>query len=752
MDRIKLLCDISELNHLFRDSVSVENFLQRTVLMVTEHMKTDVCSIYLYEEDSKQLIMRATEGLCQDAVGHVGMQIGEGLTGLALKEMRPVCVSKASKHPSYKLFVGTDEEIYDNFLAVPITRGISRIGVLVLQRKKKQRFREEDVLACKAVASQLANIIENAKFLMTVHQPHEARKGLTVTEDLNFVRGKVASEGYAFSEATVVDKEKTFTFLQQRNFSKPYKLEDFDQAVIATNDQLSELQNQVEEKLSDAASLIFASHLLILKDNKFIGAMREMIESGTNPPDAILTIAKQYIDIFAISSDSFLHEKVQDVEDLVVRLIGNLVSEYEELGDYHRKVVIARELFPSDLLRMSSEEVRGIVLVGGGITSHLSILARSLQIPMVIANNQGLLNIPEKTKVIIDAEAGNVYVEPGPDVIEGFEKRNEARAKAADHTAEVKPETFTADGTQIHLMANINLLSDLNLAEKYNCEGVGLYRTEFPFIIRSDFPSEQEQFVTYRKLFEATNGKPVTLRTLDIGGDKVLSYYHNAKEQNPSMGMRSIRFSLQNKKVFTKQLRAMLRAGVNADMRIMFPMVSSIDEFREAKDTLNEAIRALSEEGKEHNPNPQVGMMVEIPAVLPIIESFAKEVDFFSIGTNDFIQFMLGVDRTNENVEGFYLPYHPAVLRALQQIVEGAAKHGKEVSICGDMAHQGQYVRFLLGIGIRTLSVDAVYMPRMQNRITQVEMTDAKAITKEALAQNSIKDVARVLGIRSNND
>ncbi|HEG44580.1 MAG TPA: GAF domain-containing protein, partial [Phycisphaerales bacterium] len=247
MDRIKLLCDISELNHLFRDSVSVENFLQRTVMMITQHLKTEVCSIYLYDEDSKQLVMRATEGLSPDSIGQVRMQIGEGLTGLALKELRPVCVSKASKHPSYKLFVGTDEEMYDNFLAVPIMRGISRIGVLVLQRKKKQRFLDEDVLACKAVASQLANIIENAKFLMSAHTPQENRRATAILEDMKVINAKVASEGYAFSEATVVDKEKTFTFLLQRHFSEQYSLEDLDKAVAVTSEALQELQSQVEE-------------------------------------------------------------------------------------------------------------------------------------------------------------------------------------------------------------------------------------------------------------------------------------------------------------------------------------------------------------------------------------------------------------------------------------------------------------------------------------------------------------------------
>ena len=750
MDRIKLLCDIGELNHLFRESVSVENFLQRIVVMVTQHMKSEVCSIYLYDEETDLLTMKATEGLSSDSVEQIRLKLGDGLTGKALKELRPICVSRASKDPGYKLFIGSGEEQFENFLAVPIVRGIERIGVLVLQRKTRRRFNEGDVLACKAVASQLANIIENARFLMTLNtSPVKKRKEVktTVPKDLEFVRGKAASEGYAFSTAYVLDKEKTFASLMNRDFNSIYSIADFDAAITATEEQLQTLQKQVEEKLSDAASLIFASHLLILKDKQFVGQMRSLIESGHNPPDAILKITSQFINIFAVSSHHYVREKVQDVEDLVVRLMGNLIGDGDGLAGYGMQVVVARDIFPSDLLRMSSEGVKGIVLVSGGVTSHLSILARSLEIPMVIANRLELMDIPYKTPILIDANAGNVYVEPSKDVVKNFEERWQAQQAVADQVEAADVETVTKDGQPIQLLANINLLNDLIAAKKFHCQGVGLYRTEFPFIIRSDFPSEEEQYVTYRKLIEDMAGKPVTFRTLDIGGDKILSYYHDAKEQNPAMGMRSIRFTLQNKRVFSQQIRAMLRAGVDADLRIMFPMVSSLDEFIEARDVVRQCCDTLTGENVEHNDKPLIGMMVEMPSVVEIIDDLAKEADFFSIGSNDFVQFTLGVDRTNENVEKFYIPHHPAVLRSIAKITKSALAHKMPIAVCGDMAHEPQYIPFILGLGITTLSIDPTFVPKVQQCIAQIDIEKAKELAANVIEKATIRETAKLLGI-----
>ena len=439
VDHIKMLCDIGELSWIFSDSSSIEAFLQKIVQMVAKHMRAEVCSIYLYHEDDQQLVLTATQGLNPDSVGKVTLRLGEGLTGLAMKEMRTISEHRGRDNPAFKFFPGIDEEKFDAFLAVPMTHGPQKIGVLVVQRGKENPFTEQDSLALRAVTSQLANIIENAKLFLNIHRRRPKTIDIPAPVDLSFVKGKVAAEGYAFAPATIIDKQRSLALLYETNFGKHYSAEDLKTAIEQTEKQLEEMQKQVESKLSDVASLIFTAHLLILKDKAFIGEMCKRIEAGENPPAAVLAVARQYIDIFSNSDNPFLREKTQDVQDLVIRLMNNLLHNDETAGSYHHRVVIAQELFPSDLLKMSSEHVAGIVLVSGGVTSHLSILARSLQIPTVIANKPELLNIAEKTPVLVDAEAGNVYVNPTERIIHNFKAREEAQTSLEEQRRQMKP-------------------------------------------------------------------------------------------------------------------------------------------------------------------------------------------------------------------------------------------------------------------------------------------------------------------------
>lgn len=744
MDSEQLLYDINELNHLFRNSVSVETLLDKAVEMVAQRAQSAVCSIYLYNPQTQELTLRATRGLNPQSVGQVRMKIGQGLTGLALQEMRTVCEADASRSPNYQFFPGIFEERYNAFLAVPIARGISKMGVLVVQRDTGQCFIAPDVTALETVASQLGNIIENAQFILGIHEPaQETPQGPPA--GLKFVKGKMAAEGFAYAPAMIVDKQRSLSFLSSRDHGRAYTLEDFHQAVARTENQLGQLQEQVEDKLSDAASLIFAAHLMILKDRDFIGRITAQIEAGVNAPAAVAQVATGYMQNFLAGESSYMREKANDIEDLAVRLVNNLVSAGGETDAHRGHVVVTQGLFPSDLLKLSSEGAVAVVLVGGGVTSHISILARSLTMPMVITDAFDLLKVPDGTPMLVDAEIGNIFVDPDDQVLGKFWARQQARLTLADQKKLMKPVTTTADGTRIRLAANINLLTDLKVAAELNCDGIGLYRTEFPFIIRSTFPSEAEQYVIYRKLVDSMPGKPVTFRTLDAGGDKILSYYHDVKEQNPAMGMRSIRFSLQNKAIFAEQVRAILRAGAGAHLRIMFPMISSLDEFQEAREVVSDSIASLAKQGLEYNDKPRLGMMVELPAVVDLAEDFAREADFFSIGTNDLIQFMLAADRTNENVASFYLPHHPAVLRTLNRIARAAAEHDCDLSICGDMAHDTRYTAFLLGIGVRTLSVDPIYLLRTQQAVAATSLTEAQTLAEEMLSKTRIRDVAALL-------
>ncbi len=744
LDHTKLLCDISELNSLFEDSSSLEAFLQRIVEMIAKHMQSQVCSIYLYYDESQELVLTATYGLHLSSVGKVKMKLGEGLTGLALKELRPICEGSGSSNPNFKYFPGIGEEKFDSFLAVPIIRGHTKIGAMVIQNIKKNYFEQDDIHVLKAITSQLANTIEVAKILMTFNRSQSKNLVTKKAVELKLIKGRVGSEGYAWAESAVLGKNDFWTAFTQRQFAR-YSLEDFHRAVQATEKQLEDLQREIEERLSDVASLIFTAQILMLKDKGFMDAIVEKIKEGDNPPLAIISVVKNYVAMFQQLSNAYVREKGQDVEDIGKRLLENLTGNREGHSDLEGKIVVARELFPSNILQLSSQGVKGVILLSGGVSSHLCILARSLEIPLVIADQEELLNITPGTPILLDAEQGNIYVSPSREVRASFKEQEEARARLRESADTLREKTHTADGVRIKLLANINLLSDLKAARGLKSEGIGLYRTEFPFIVRSNFPSEEEQYVIYKKLVEGMPDKEIVFRTLDIGGDKVLSYYSFEKEENPFLGMRSIRFSLRHQDIFAAQIRAILRAGFNADVKMMFPMVSSLDEFIAARDVARACLRELKQEDVKHKANISLGMMVELPSVLEIIDDLAQEADFLCIGTNDFIQYMLAVDRTNEKVADLYLAHHPSILRALKKIVAAGRKFQKEVTVCGDMAEDPRYIPYLIGIGLRRFSLNPRNIPKVKLLMEKIDVVSAEKITVKLLAQKRLSEISRLV-------
>ncbi|OGX05451.1 MAG: phosphoenolpyruvate--protein phosphotransferase [Omnitrophica WOR_2 bacterium GWA2_47_8] len=763
-DPAQLIYSVGEMTGLFHDATSLENFLQKIVEMTSEHMQSDVCSIYLYYEDRNELVLKATKGLKKESIGKVTLKFGEGLTGLALKEMRPICERNASKSPNFKFFPGIGEEKYESFLAVPIIRGQTKIGVMVIQNIKRDYFSEDDTALLKAITSQLANTIETTKLLMSLHEKNRAQEEPAGDIKLKFIKGKTGSPGFAFEEAVILEDKNDSSGLEEEHARKAYSLDDFYTAVSATAKELEELQKQIEERLSDVASLIFTAQILMLKDKDFIDAIVRLIKAKSNPPQAIREVVNLYMQMFDKLPDSYLREKKQDIKDVGTRLLKNLIGLKEKKEDIEHRIIITRDILPSEVLKLWTQNVKGIVLLSGGVTSHLCILVRSLGIPLVIADEPALLKLAARTKILLDAEVGNIYINPTAEVIQKFKERNEARGKIDLYKDEVLPQTKTKDGVEVKLQANINLLSDLKLANAFKAQGVGLYRSEFPFMVRSDFPSEEEQFVIYKKLVDGMSasptlsegetspaknaggpGKGITFRTLDIGGDKVLSYYNNEKEENPFLGMRSIRFSLRYPDIFEQQLRAILRAGYQADIRIMFPMISSLDEFLRSKEIVEKCVKDLSKEGLNCNKTPDIGLMVELPAVLEILDELAKAADFFCIGSNDLIQYTLAVDRTNEKVADLYLPHHPTILRSLKRIVDTALAFKKDVSICGDMVHDERFLPYFLGIGLRVFSMNPGDIPRIQKAISLIDLRSAEKEAKKILSKNKISDIEEIL-------
>ncbi|MCS6770772.1 MAG: phosphoenolpyruvate--protein phosphotransferase [Kiritimatiellae bacterium] len=753
-DNVELICNIAELAGLFQKSSGLSDFLQTVVSVVAYHMRAAVCSIYLYDDQSRELVLTATQGLNPESIGKVRLKLGEGLTGLALKELRPIREGRGSRNPNFKFIPGIREEQYQAFLAVPILRGLERVGVLVLQDPVENYFDENDTKALQAIAAQLAATIENAKLLITLHQMQERQAaGQAETRQtalpselgMKFIRGVPASAGIAVGRALPIGMSEDHFVVKPEAGMPSWTLDDFRRALAKTEDQIEQLQLSVEEKLTDVASMIFSAHLLILKDDKFSGAMESLIRQGVPVADAVARVVQEYVHLFGNSNNPRLREKVQDVRDIGRRLLNNLRSGEESQSDYAGRVIVASELMPSDILKLSAQRVEGLALVAGGLTSHVAILARSLQLPMVIVEDRSLLHVDEDTVIAIDGEQGNLYINPTPDVLRNFEELRRTRQVMETHLQNVADETYTRDGQRVHVLCNINMLSEVPAALRLKAEGVGLYRSEFPFIVRNDFPSEEEQYRVYRKLIDGMGDRPVIFRTLDIGGDKMLSYFPIVNESNPFLGLRAIRFSLRHRHIFEQQLRALLRAGHQTKLHIMFPLVASVEDFTEARDIVHACMQSLEQEGIPYNRAPKLGAMIELPSAVEIVEELAAEADFLSIGGNDLVQYMLAVDRTNEAISDLYVAHHPAVLRALHRVAQAAHRHGRPVSFCGEMAADPKMIPFLVGIGIRVLSVEARQIPRVQQIVRSLDAAQAAEKARRILQMGRIRDVARAL-------
>lgn len=751
-DNVEMICSIGELASLFEGSHSIEDFLQTAVKIVATHMKAAVCSIYLLEDNNKDLVLRANQGLSADSVGRVKLRLGEGITGQALKELRPIREGRGSQNPNFKHIPGINEEQYEAFLAVPIVHGLRRVGVLVVQDPQPDYFTEADAKALRAIAAQLATTIENAQLLMSLHRETKALEAqeTTIIERLSFLRGKPASPGIAKGRAIAMGQLDAALWNED-----PHAVDGgvsaLDRSLERSEKQLAQMQRDVEERLTDIASLIFSTQILMLKDHQFAGEMRRLIEEEhRTAQQAIQRVSRQYMDLFAKSPNPRLREKVQDIKDVGQRLLRNLSTGEDTESGYHGHVVVVEDILPSDILKLAAQGAEGILMIGGGMTAHISILARSLQLPMVITEDRNLVKEVPGRQVLLDGNQGSVFLEPSQEILERYDNLIAAQREAAA-VAAVEDETFTRDGTRVRLLANINLLSDLKIAQQLRAEGIGLYRSEFPFIVRNTFPSEEEQYQIYRKIVTEMAGREIVFRTLDIGGDKMLSYFPHVDEANPFLGLRAIRFSLKYPDIFSQQLRALLRAGVDADIKIMFPLISSLDEFLQAREGVRQACDELKESGVPHNPHPKLGVMVELPSAVEIVEDLAREADFLSIGTNDLVQYMLAVDRTNDEISDLYVYHHPAVLRVIARIVRAAQTQDVDLSICGDMAAEPRMVPFLLGAGLRKFSVNPNAIPALQRFIQNVDLSEAETVAKNVLQQGRIDEIARMLGVPASN-
>ncbi|WP_339170629.1 phosphoenolpyruvate--protein phosphotransferase [Anoxybacillus sp. FSL W8-1294] len=560
------------------------------------------------------------------------------------------------------------------------------------------------------------------------------------------LQGIAASNGIAIAKAYRLE-HPDLTVEKQTIENPAEHVRRFQQALAKSKEELEAIQAHALKELGEDKAAIFSAHLLVLSDPELVQAVEQKIEQErVNAEFALHDVTSMFIAMFEAMDNEYMKERAADIRDVTKRVLAHLlgvtISNPSMITE--EVIIVAEDLTPSDTAQLNRKYVKGFTTDIGGRTSHSAIMARSMEIPAVVGTKEATAAIQNGDVVIIDGLDGEVIINPTEETIAQYEqKRATFAAQKAEWAKLVHEQTTTKDGHHVELAANIGTPNDVEGVLANGAEGIGLYRTEFLYMGRNELPTEEEQFEAYKTVLEKMEGKPVVVRTLDIGGDKELPYLDLPKEMNPFLGFRAVRLCLNMQDMFRTQLRALLRASVYGNLKIMFPMIATLDEFRQAKAVLLEEKEKLVAEGVAVSDHIEVGMMVEIPAAAVLADQFAKEVDFFSIGTNDLIQYTMAADRMNERVSYLYQPYNPAILRLIYNVIEAAHKEGKWVGMCGEMAGEELAVPILLAFGLDEFSMSATSILRVRSQLKKLSKQEAERVKDHILSLATAEEVVR---------
>nr|WP_298108426.1 phosphoenolpyruvate--protein phosphotransferase [uncultured Pseudomonas sp.] len=701
------------------------------VQRVREAMDSQVCSVYLLDPETNRFVLMATEGLNKKAIGKVSMAPNEGLVGLVGTREEPLNLEHASEHPRYRYFAETGEERYASFLGAPIIHHRKVMGVLVIQQKEQRKFDEGEEAFLVTMSAQLAGVIAHAEATGSIRGLGKLGKGI---QEAKFV-GVPGSPGAAVGTAVVVLPPADLDVVPDKTVDDiAAELRLFNSALEGVRADMRALSAKMATQLRPEERALFDVYLMMLEDAALGNEVVKIIRTGQWAQGALRTVIGEHVNRFELMDDAYLRERASDVKDLGRRLLAYLQQERQQTLVYPDNcILVSEELSPAMLGEVPEGKLVGLVSVQGSGNSHVAIFARAMGIPTVM----GAVDLPyskiDGIQLIVDGYHGEVFTNPSEvlrkqyaDVVE--EERQMAQGLDALRALPCE----TPDGYRMPLWVNTGLLADVKRAQERGAEGVGLYRTEVPFMIKERFPSEKEQLAIYREQLAAFHPLPVTMRSLDVGGDKALSYFP-IKEENPFLGWRGIRVTLDHPEIFLVQTRAMLKAseGLN-NLRILLPMISGTQELEEALHLIHRAWGEVRDEGTDV-PMPPVGVMIEIPAAVYQTRELARQVDFLSVGSNDLTQYLLAVDRNNPRVADLYDFFHPAVLQALCKVVADAHAEGKPVSICGEMAGDPSAAVLLMAMGFDSLSMNATNLPKVKWLLRQISSTRAKELLAQVL-------------------
>ncbi len=709
---------------------TLESALQIIVAGVCNTLHTDACSVYLSDQAHSHYVLMASEGLNPQSVGKLHLKQSAGLVGWVAERRAPVNVRNAPAHPRYCHIKDSGEEAYHGFLGVPIIHRQELLGVLVAQQVTQNRFRKSEQAFLTTLATQLAGTL--ALSLSQAVPRDTALPGRPSQYE-----GGAGAPGIAMGTGVLVFSPLDLDQVPDRTLEdSEAEIAALQVAVDGVAADFELLAERLEPGLSAEDRALFRAYALIARSHELFEATVGRIRSGNWAPGALRDSILEHVQLFEAMEDPYLRERAHDIRDIGRRLLARLLpGDAPDKTDYPpHTILIGDNLSPVDLTAVPPERLAGIISGHGSSLSHLAILARSMEVPAVmgIAADIALSELHGRN-LIVDGYQGRIYLDPGEALQKDFRRVQRQEQKLSQDLQSLRDlPAETPDGIRLPLYTNAGLLSDLSHSLSRGSEGIGLYRTEFPFMVRDSFPTEDEQYLLYRQVLEAFHPRPVTLRTLDIGGDKALTYFP-VQEANPYLGWRGIRISLDNPDIFLTQIRAMLKANAGlGNLRLLLPMISRVEDLDEAIVLINRACHEL-QDVQEDIMLPPLGVMIEVPAAVYQAEELARRVAFLCVGTNDLTQYLLAVDRNNERVARWFDALHPAVIRALIQVVNAARQHGKPVCVCGEAAGDPAVALLLLGLGVESLSLSSGDLPRIKWVIRSFSRPQGEALLSEAL-------------------
>ena len=711
---------------------SLQDAMTGLVQQIRAAMQVDCCSVYLTEPQRRRFRLMASDGLAQSAVGLVTLPYDEGLVGLVGRREELINLADAPSHPNFKYLPEVREDEFNSFLGVPIMQQRQVLGVLVVQQVDSRQFDEGDESFLVTLAAQLA-----ARIL------HAEMKGMLETDQQwhRRIKGVAASGGIAVARAWIWRPKLELEQVNLRQSDdRELQQELFQQAVLQVQLDLDSLALRFRDSVSQDSMAIFEIYQHLLADPAYqLQIEQEILEHGWNAASAVRRVSERFISQFSAMGDTYLRERAVDVRDVAQRLLSRLAhSQMDDIEFAEPVVLIAEQVTASLLAEVPRERLAAMISLRGAVNSHAAILARALGIPAVMGVELPLGGLDQR-QLIVDGNRGEILIEPQPSVIEEYQQLiRHARAMNDMMGSESHLPAETEDGERVTVLLNAGLNMESERAMCQMVDGIGLYRTEIPFMLHDSFPSEQEQTQRYREVMASFQGSPVCMRTLDIGGDKPLPYFPIV-EENPFLGWRGVRLTLDHPELFLAQLKGMLRASEGHDnLAIMLPMIGSLAEVQASRRLLDQAWLEVSEELGRRGAQvryPMLGAMIEVPSVLYILADIAPYVDFWSVGSNDLTQYLLAVDRNNNRVAGLYDPYHPSVVRVLQLIMQQAGQQGKPVSICGELAGDPVGVLILLSMGYRSFSMNLNNISRIKYILRRIRISDLLPLLDTGLRQ-----------------